>query len=608
MKRFFSEPTIITLIVLITIFLNIIPFLYRLINTPPDKSFTGAQYYTLDYNIYLGHFKEGADGTWLVHDKHTGEPQKGFLLRREYIIWGFLTGKILGLPIIFVYHSSRIVGGIVFLFLFYLLLKELFPDEKSKLENKTFPKAKYKRLLAFFLGTLVAGFPKYYIDPKTGKQAVDLFLFWFTEIDAGARYVPLFHYLVGYIILITILILFIKFLKSEISYHLSLFIAIILGFLAPLIHPATFVTIYLTFAIYLILRFVGISLKSFIKKVSKIEVKKFFTELTWVLFFVIITLPVIPFLNSEVNTFPWNEIAKWDKATQTPVEFNEYIMAIGPTFFLGLIGMILIIIQSVKNNFNRTKILKEENIENDIKNVGLTNSINNSFLLILSFPIATFLLVFVLWPYLLDINRIRFLQVPIFIPFAIFSAIAILQIIELVGNVIKKARFIKNIYLFKICALIFVISALLYITLPALKHGIMREVTMFPPGDNLIYPDKKWVEAMNWLNKNTKRNEVVLATFHASGLIPGLAGNTSYSGHPWSTVNFNEKEALITKFFQSQMSENEAKQFFKDGYINYIFYGYQEKSFGGDINKYENLITKIYETPAVTIYQIKKML
>jgi hypothetical protein len=590
MKKYFSELTIVIVIIIGTILLNITPFIYRTINTPPGKSFTGAQFYTLDYNIYLGHFKEGANGIWLVHDKHTSEPQKGFLLRREYILWGFLTGKLLGFPIVLVYHSSRIVGGIAVLLLFYILLKQLFPDKKEESQTIYFPNAKHKRLLGLLLGTVVAGFPKYYIDQNTGKQVIDLFLFWFTESDASARYAPLFHYLIGYGILLAIFILFIKFVKKEVSFRKSFLIAVILGLLAPLIHPATFITIYLSFAIYLTIRFLITALKSIFKGLRKKELRDFFMECRWIIGFVLVTLPIVPFLNSQVNTFPWNEIAKWDKATQTPIEFTEYIFAIGPTFFLGILGVILLTIQQLIRFF--------KNSEN--KEIGLQNK---SFLLLLSFPSATFLLVFFLWPYLLDINRVRFMQVPIFIPFAIFSVVTIEKIINVISIPIQKVMKGNHVYQIKFSGFMTILCILIYITFPAYRHGIIRDVNMFPVGDMLIYPDKKWVDAMNWLNQNTRHDSVVLASFHASGLIPGLAGNTSYSGHPWSTVNYPQKETLLNKFFRNLMTNQEATQFLKEGNIQYIFFGYQEKSLGLKPENYP-FLQKIFDNQSVQIYKI----
>lgn len=533
------EGFLIGLISSVVILINLLPFLHRLTSTPIGSTFLGTQFYSLDFNIYMGHFKEGAEGIWRIHDKHTSEPHEGFLLRREYWFWGYLTGHLLKFPPWAIYHSARITAGFLLLALIYLVIKNIYSS-------------RFEKITCFFLTTLIAGFPKVITDPVSGHKSVDLFLFWFLEFDPASRFATLFHYLIGGCLLLGFILLF-KSLQENIS-KIKLILFCTFGILAGLSHPPTIAIIYLTISVYIIV--------SFLIHLPHIMLKR---DLLLCFLFVLSTCPVILFVKHQTQIFPWNEIAKWDKVSITPIPPIEFILSLGPNFFLGISGALLFFAKSLLSQKPASPILT----------------------LLFSFLVSSFLWISLFYIYLTDINRIRFMQTPLYLPLAIFTIYLLKSLIP------KKAHIIA---LYSLAAFV--------ITLPSLYTGVVREYNMIPPGDKLIHMPNSTYAAYSWLDTHTNPQDVVLATFYSATLLPGQSGNTSYWGHPWSTVDFNSKAIKVEKFFTTKMTSPEAYNFLKDGHISYVLNDPDSKNYNGNLLLYSNLFTTVYENPDVTIYKV----
>lgn len=74
----------------------------------------------------------------------------------------------------------------------------------------------------------------------------------------------------------------------------------------------------------------------------------------------------------------------------------------------------------------------------------------------------------------------------------------------------------------------------------------------------------------------------------------GLSGNSA-------EVNMDQN--LKIPFYTNQFSDTEAYQFLKNNHFQYVYYGYQEQSVGGDPEKYP-FLKNIFENEEVKIYQV----
>jgi hypothetical protein len=125
-----------------------------------------------------------------------------------------------------------------------------------------------------------------------------------------------------------------------------------------------------------------------------------------------------------------------------------------------------------------------------------------------------------------------------------------------------------------------------------------------------IYRDEK--EALDWLRENTAPHEVVLAwpgedssgpfPFPGTGLlIPAWAGNRVLYGHPFETIEAEEKRAQALTFFAGETVASVRREILERYDVDYVFCGPQERVWGADLESLP-FLTIVYHNDLVTIY------
>jgi len=346
--------------------------------------------------------------------------------------------------------------------------------------------------------------------------------------------------------------------------------------------------------------------------------------------FILLSSPVLLYYKSQFNVIPWNHMAIWENLTSFYpgiANLKKYALAIGPTFYLGVLGMLFFVLNPykilmlipvfkkgagykifVENSEPADKTIEKrfsflagEYFQENFRTQTFYQSFKY-FLFLISWIISFFSLIYFSYP-ILKISQVRFMQNPIFIPFSIFSAIAILIIVDLFSKTIVFLRLSKKYLTIKLFTLSFTLCAIFIISLPTIIFSLTTKLNYYSDLSTLIYPGKKQVEAIDQLKNFTKKEDVIIAAYEASSLIPFLSGNTIYTGHLWATLNYQEKSNKTGEFFSGLYSEKDAKKFLKDGRINFVYYGYQEKSYGGNIQKYP-FLKPVFESPDATIFKI----
>lgn len=124
--------------------------------------------------------------------------------------------------------------------------------------------------------------------------------------------------------------------------------------------------------------------------------------------------------------------------------------------------------------------------------------------------------------------------------------------------------------------------------------------------------DKRWTyltreekQAFDFLLKNSKEGEIVLASYRIGNFLPANTNNRVYLGH--TTVKFNpqEREKKIASFYSGRLSTS-ARQFLKNEKIDYVFWGPEEKELGNfDLTK-EPYLENIHQNGKVTIFAFRE--
>lgn len=121
---------------------------------------------------------------------------------------------------------------------------------------------------------------------------------------------------------------------------------------------------------------------------------------------------------------------------------------------------------------------------------------------------------------------------------------------------------------------------------------------------SIIYPEKKKIEAMEWLKKNTSKNDIITARFVNNNFIPAITGRYVFVGHGIETINFKKKYILNKALFDKKLSDEYIQKFLNKNNINYIFFSFFEKyklKWNPQEKKY---LEMVFDNKEVQIYKI----
>ena len=190
--------------------------------------------------------------------------------------------------------------------------------------------------------------------------------------------------------------------------------------------------------------------------------------------------------------------------------------------------------------------------------------------------------------------QLRFIE-GLYIPIMILGSLGFLRVI--LPSITSQFK-IKNIKAISIFMVFVLISPTSFYWL----YKINAEVTPNVKIDDYTIPyflDKSELEAMQWLEANTNRKDVVLSSYGVGNYIPRISGNKVFLGHWAQTIDFQDKKALAAKFFSTN-GDDFRKDLIKSYGIGYVYYGIEERKLGSLNPDY---MQKVFENEKVMIFK-----
>ena len=108
---------------------------------------------------------------------------------------------------------------------------------------------------------------------------------------------------------------------------------------------------------------------------------------------------------------------------------------------------------------------------------------------------------------------------------------------------------------------------------------------------------------MIWLQENIQPTEIVLASPATSLFIPAGAGNRVLYGHPFETIEAEEKKALVEEFFREGVGSRAGREIARLYRPAYVFYGPRERELGEPASEH-GILTVVYQNESVTIMDL----
>jgi hypothetical protein len=108
-----------------------LPYVVAWAATPGDAIFTGLIFNPQDGNSYVAKMRQGYKGFWQFRLPYTPEPHDGAAIYLYHLLLGHFA-RWAEVPLIIVYHSARILGGMVMLMAIYCLACTLSDDRRER--------------------------------------------------------------------------------------------------------------------------------------------------------------------------------------------------------------------------------------------------------------------------------------------------------------------------------------------------------------------------------------------------------------------------------------------------------------------------------------------
>ena len=111
------------------------------------------------------------------------------------------------------------------------------------------------------------------------------------------------------------------------------------------------------------------------------------------------------------------------------------------------------------------------------------------------------------------------------------------------------------------------------------------------------------MRGLNWLESNSPRDALILASPEMGLFIPAYTGRRVLYGHPFETVNAKQMEEVVLNLLRD-LNGKDADSVLID--VSYIFYGTREREIGGE--KIEPGYKVVYSSGEVQIFEIQNLL
>ncbi len=120
-----------------------------------------------------------------------------------------------------------------------------------------------------------------------------------------------------------------------------------------------------------------------------------------------------------------------------------------------------------------------------------------------------------------------------------------------------------------------------------------------------LYWSQDVLAAVDWLGDHTTWEQTVLAAPETGSLIPAHIGHRVVVGHKMETVDYDNKLAAISDFYDMETSNAVRAALLENWGVSYVFYGPHERALGGFSPKQTDSLTRVFSRDGVFVYEVR---
>lgn len=522
--------------------ITMLPVVLGYFLTPTNHTYLGLHFFSpVDYFVYYSYIQQIKEGQFLLFNLFSMEPDFGTL----NIFWLFLglIARFLKLPVIFIFHFSRIFFIILLCWVLFFITCYFFKESAKR---------KIVFLLLLFssgVGGLVVPFLPYSNYSGNGATyfwPIDL---WNSQINIFFTALQSPHLIFS--LALELLILFFLFLSLNYNNWRYSILSGILGLIFFQFHPYHLPTIILILFIYLIFILI-------------FDFRIFWSNLKLILLFFIICSPALFYHFWLLYSNPSFAGKASQNITLLP-PLIYVILGFGFNLIFSLGGIYLWL-----KNF---RLLKED----------------KKWLFILIWFFVNLILILPKTQF-----QGRYVQ-PWIVPMIIFTSYFLFT----VYNYFKKRNqlnfLINNPILLTFLAVIIFSFSNFFI--------YIQDLIYFRQYFQYFYINNDLKQIILQVKKEDLSNKIFLAKQNNSLFLASLARQKVFWGHGHETLNFENKRTLVNNFFTTYSVEQRIK-FLKKNKIDYLFWGEDEEENVNFNPQQESYLKLVFKNNQAAIYEV----
>jgi hypothetical protein len=124
--------------------------------------------------------------------------------------------------------------------------------------------------------------------------------------------------------------------------------------------------------------------------------------------------------------------------------------------------------------------------------------------------------------------------------------------------------------------------------------------------DNVIFLYREEVQAFDWLRENLPEDAVILAAPESGSFLPAWTGLRVVYGHPFESIQSENRKQLVERFYQGKFSLSEQKKFLAENSVTAILWGMRERVIANPEVEYilKQTCPIGYRSEQITIYLV----
>jgi len=535
-----SEYRFVSLIVLIVLIVTSLPYIYAQITTPPDKVFMGMMLDVPDHLQYFSWMRELTTAN-LAANKLTPEANNPVFFN---LLWWVLgrVGKLFDVGFAGMFQVLRIVATFFFMYFAYRICAWYFPEKK-------------KRVISFIAICFTSGLGWVLVLLKYTLTKGELLFPLDVFIAEGNTFLSILgypHFIAALMYIFCFELVLIGEKKQQ--YRFAVFAGLFALFLGWQ-HAYDLISVYGVLGAYGLLKW--------------LRTKKFprFLFGSGLLIGLISCWPAIYSVVLTSLDPLWKEVlAQFENAGVFTPNLLHLPILLGFTLIIAVITVIS----------DRPLQLREK---------------SDTELFILGWFWVGFVLIYLPVDY--QIHLINGWQIPI-------ALLATKGLFKVMPSILARLSKINH----RLSRENLVVTLFFLLIIPTNVYLFTWRFIDLSRHDYPYYLYKDEVDALNWLDRNAKPDDVILSSLTIGQYIPAYTGSHAYLAHWAQTVDYYGKVKAVDEFYAQNTTDDVRQRILQDKSVDYVFYGPAEEAIGNYNPEKAGYLSLVYDESRVRVFKV----